>query len=149
MGRFVLGTYNCFYRIGENGFKNFKEQKLTKLISNIVIERKTSIFENKISIKRKDEYSIKPEWGFSFFEDFKPKIPDNQNSELNSKMVLHITEVRQSQNSAIVFVLRQKYDQHTAKDIRTFKFNNIKLIIKKNEAYLIYPNGMGRLYRNE
>jgi hypothetical protein len=64
-------------------------------------------------------------------------------------MSLPIIGIGKTANFNMTYVLKQNFEQHYSNYKKSFKFKNIKLLLNKNEAYLIYPNGMGLIYRNE
>ncbi|WP_340201667.1 hypothetical protein [Ascidiimonas sp. W6] len=149
MQRFTLGTYNSFYMIPKGGFENLKELNLVKMNSNIIIERKVSLFENKVIITRLDQDKYRPQNSSSFFFGSEPEVPDDSNSDLNSKMDLRITDIASFPNFKISYFLKQTFEQYHGSNSKTrYKFQKIKLLVNNEEAYLIYPNGMGRIYKN-
>tara|TARA_R110002074_G_C12099138_1_gene624849 strand:+ start:170 stop:583 length:414 start_codon:yes stop_codon:yes gene_type:complete len=135
--------------IPKDGFKNLDGLKLKKLDSDITIERKVNIFGNKIIISRKDKDKYRPVNISSFFYGTEPEVPDDSNNYLNSKMDLHITDIASFPNFKISYFLKQTFEQYQGSNSRTkYKFQKIKLLVSDKEAYLIYPNVMGRIYKN-
>lgn len=121
---------------------------LTPIKSDIFIERKHSLFENKIIINRKDYKKIDKFGSSSFFYGSWAEIPDSSNTEEYSSIALNITDIGKFDGFDISYFLKQNVEQYYSASRRVYKHKGIKLMVKQKEARLVYPNGMSRIYLN-
>ena len=167
MPRYILRTYNHVVivpvkknlEVAENGYKELngkitKEEYfrrsniMTPLKSEIIIERKHSLLENKIIISRKDNKKISKYLSGSFFYGSWAEIPDSSKTDEFSQITLKITDIGKFEGFNISYFLKQNVEQYYSGSRRIYKYKGIKLMVSDKEARLIYPNGMARIYLN-
>ncbi|MEN3324808.1 hypothetical protein VP395_13805 [Mariniflexile soesokkakense] len=139
-----LKAYNFLYEVKEEvGFKDLDLSKLKKLSSKIVIERHIyTTSPDRIVIHRFDE--VENPSGLRFFKPL--EVPDKVNKDRKSTIELKITAPTTVKNSNMVYTLSQNITIYEGSASTLYKLKGIKLIISDVEAYLVYPNGMGRIY---
>jgi len=122
--------------------------------SKIIINRNTNLVSDVLYFTRENLYKTKVNPPlFSFFgygsvnSSNKVYVPDGPKSNEKTTMKLSFVELVSFKDNFFTYKLKQKIIVHSSKVDYTYKIDNIKLITNHKIAYLVYPNGMGRIYK--
>ncbi len=130
------------------GFNNLEKNNLKFQNSKITIRRNTNLISDVLYFFRENKYKTSDNYIFSFFgPSTKIYVPDGKDSDSVGEMKLDIIELISFKKGFFTYELKQKICTGNYNTIYTYKVKSIKLIISEEIGYLIYPNGMGRIYK--
>ena len=132
--------FNNVADIPIGGFSNIEKENIELKKANITIKRNTNLVSDILYFSRKNLYEHKSSRLFSFFEDTKIYVPDENVMKLKFQKLLSY------KNGFFTYDLSQKITKRAYQREYIYKVTGIRLITDREKAYLIYPNGMGRIY---
>ncbi|WP_157812179.1 hypothetical protein [Polaribacter sp. ALD11] len=137
--------------IEKGGFTNLEINDLEFKESKIIVKRSTNLVSDVLYFTRDNQYETKSSNSFSFFGNdsiiVEPYISDGQYSNSICEMKFDLIELVTFKDGFYTYDLKQKIVVETSSRKYIYKVKKIYLITNMEVAYLIYPNGMGRIYK--
>ena len=133
------------------GFQNLDNKNVVFKNCKVQIKRSSNLISDVFYISRENKYDVTGGNNrlFSFFGDTSTDlyVPDGKSSKEKTSMKLTIKELLSYKNGMFTYNLNQKISVTNSYRKIVYKVKNIRLITNNEIAYLIYPNGMGRIYK--
>lgn len=136
----IFLEFNNVADIPMGGFNDIDKGKHEFKKALITIKRSTNLVSDLLYFYRENQYQHNSRKIFSFFEDTKIYVPDQK------VMKLKIKRLQSHKDGFFTYLLSQKITKYAYQREYIYRVDNIRLITDRKTAYLIYPNGMGRIY---